>query len=116
MKKITTLFLAALFVVLSFATVDFAQTNRRPYSINHREARQQKRIRQGVRSGELTAKETYKLEKQQYKLRRTEARYRRSGNGLTTRERARLQRQENRTSRSIYRQKHDKQDYNKKRY
>lgn len=117
MKKITGLIFAALLVISGLAATSFAQTkSHHPYSINHRETRQQRRIRQGIRSGELTAKETYKLEKQQYKLRRTEARYRRSGNGLTWKERYKLQRQENRTSRSIYRQKHDKQDYNKKRY
>ncbi len=116
MKKVTTLFFSALFVVLSFAATDFAQTKSRPYSINHREQRQQKRIRHGIKSGELTAKETYKLERQQAKLRLTEAKYRRSGNGLTWKERYKLQRQLNRSSRTIYKQKHDRQDYNKKRY
>jgi Spy/CpxP family protein refolding chaperone len=114
MKKATTLVFAALFLVLSFAVSDFAQTKSRHYSINHREARQQRRIRQGIKSRELTAQEVYKLEKQQAKLRRTEARYRRSGNGLTWRERYKLQRQLNRTSRTIYRQKHDRQDYNRR--
>lgn len=114
MKKITTLIFAALFAVFCFATTDFAQTKSHPYSINHREQRQQKRIRQGIKSRELTAKETYRLEKQQYKLRRTEAKYRRSGGRLTWRERYKLQRQLNRSSRTIYRQKHDRQDYNKK--
>ncbi len=114
MRKTINLIFAALFVVCALAVSDFAQTKSRPYSINHREQRQQKRIRQGIKSGELTAKETYKLEKQQYKLRRTEARYRRSGSGLTWRERYRLQRQLNRSSRTIYKQKHDKQDYNKR--
>lgn len=114
MKKAASLIFAALFVVFGLASSDFAQTKSHPYSINNREQRQQKRIRRGIKSGELTAKETYKLEKQQYKLRRTEAKYRRSGNGLTWRERYKLQRQLNRSSRAIYRQKHDKQDYNKR--
>lgn len=107
---------AALLMVLGLAATDLAQAKRNSYSISNREARQQKRIRQGIRSGELTAKETYKLSKQQYKIRRTEARYRRSGNGLTWKERYKLQRQLNRSSRTIYKQKHDKQDYNKKKY
>lgn len=115
MKRTTSLIFAALFVVFCFAASDFAQTGRHPYNVNHREARQQRRIREGARSGELTAKEAYKLEKQQYKLRRTEARYRRSGGRLTASERAKLQRQENRSSRSIYRQKHDRQDYDNRR-
>ena len=116
MKKATTLFLAALFVILSFAATDFAQVKSRSYSINHREARQQKRIRQGIKSRELTAQEVYKLERRQAKIRMTEARYRRSGGRLTWKERHKLQHQLNRSSRTIYKQKHDRQDYNKKRY
>lgn len=111
MKKVTSLFFAVLFVVLGLAVSDFAQTKSRPYSINHREQRQQKRIRQGIKSDELTARETYRLERQQAQLRRTEARYRRSGNGLTWREKYKLERKLNKSSRYIHRQKHDKQDY-----
>lgn len=114
MKKLTVLLFAAIFAVGGLSISAAAQTKSRPYSINHREQRQQKRVRQGIKSGELTARETYKLEKQQAKLRRTEAGYRRSGNGLTPKERYKLQRQLNRSSRTIYRQKHDRQDYNKR--
>lgn len=109
MRKIISLTFAALVVICASSVADFAQTHR--YGIDRREARQQGRIRQGIRSGELTSRETYRLERQQAKLRLTEARFRRSGGRLTASERARLQRQENRTSRTIYRQKHDRQDY-----
>jgi hypothetical protein len=81
-----------------------------PQTINQRERRQQRRIRQGVRSGELTHRETRHLERREGRLRRNEWRARRSGGGLNTHERRRLQREENRTSRSIYRQKHDRQE------
>ncbi|MDT7602189.1 MAG: hypothetical protein QOF61_186 [Acidobacteriota bacterium] len=79
-------------------------------TINERERRQQRRIRQGVRSGELNRRETRHLERRETHLRRDERRARRSGGELTTRERSRLQREENRTSRAIYRQKHDRQE------
>jgi hypothetical protein len=42
-----------------------------------------------------------------------EARARQSGGEFTPRERGRIQRQLNRSSRSIYRQKHDRQDRNR---
>ena len=86
-----------------------AQT-RQPRRINQREHRQQKRITQGVRSGELTAAEALRLEREQVKLRQLEARLRDSGDRLSPKERARLERDLNRTSRDIYRQKHDRQD------
>jgi len=40
-----------------------------------------------------------------------EDRFRDSGDGLSPRERVRLQRELNEASRHIYRQKHDRQDY-----
>ncbi|MFL6231068.1 MAG: hypothetical protein ACJ741_20010 [Pyrinomonadaceae bacterium] len=81
-----------------------------PQTINQRERRQQRRIRQGMRSGELNRREARHLERRESRLRRNEWRARRSGGVLTARERTRLQRQENRTSRAIYRQKHDRQE------
>jgi hypothetical protein len=80
--------------------------------INQRQRNQQSRIRQGVRSGELTRREAGRLEAQQARIRVNERYARRSGGEFTARERARIQRQENRASRNIYRQKHDRQDRN----
>ena len=77
-------------------------------SINQREQREQARIRQGVRSGELTRAEVRRLEAQQAKIRIDERLARR--NGITERERERLQRELERASRNIRRQKHDRQD------
>jgi len=76
--------------------------------INNRERRQQKRIRKGVRSGELTKKEAARLEAQQAKTKAAEA-VAKSDGKVTAKERVRLQKRENRTSRRIYRQKHDNQ-------
>lgn len=112
MKKIIGLIFAALIITIGLSADSFAQTKKsKSWSVNNREQRQQKRIYQGVKSGELTAKETYRLEKQQAQLRRTEARYRKSGDGLSWREKYNLQHKLNQSSRTIYRQKHDKQDY-----
>ena len=116
MRKTIGLIFAALFLLAGLAIDSNAQQTRRPYSINSRERRQQKRISAGIRTGRLTAAEAYRLERQQYNLRRAEARYRRSGNGLSWRERYNLQRRLNRSSRTIYRQKHDKQSYRYRTY
>jgi hypothetical protein len=109
MTKILSVMLAAVFVLIGLSVTSNAQT-RHPRGINQREARQQRRIAQGVKSGELTAKETYRLEKEQVRLRNLEGRLRDSGDRLTPKERARLERDLNRASRDIYRQKHDGQD------
>jgi hypothetical protein len=79
-------------------------------SINRREHNQQMRIRQGIRSGELTRVEVARLERQQARIRLAEARARHSGGEFTPRERARIQHRLNQSNRRIYRQKHDGQD------
>lgn len=78
--------------------------------INQRQGHQQQRIYRGIGSGELNARETYRLARQQAHIARYEARSRADGAGLTRRERARLERMQDRASRDIYRQKHDRQD------
>jgi hypothetical protein len=80
--------------------------------INDRQQNQRARIRQGVRSGELTRREAGRIQARQARIRVNEAYARRSGGEFTARERVRIQRQQNRASRQIYRQKHDRQDRN----
>lgn len=77
-------------------------------TINQREWRQQARIWRGFRSGDLTPREFRRLERQQGLIRRSEARELRDCN-FTARERARIQRLQNRASRNIFRQRHDRQ-------
>ena len=79
--------------------------------IKRRAENQQDRIAQGVKSGELTARETARLERREARLNH-EVRDMREDNGghLTPREKARVNRQQNRLSRQIYRQKHDAQE------
>jgi hypothetical protein len=78
--------------------------------IHNRQDRQQARIGQGVSSGQLTARETARLEGREAHLNREIGRMRsNNGGSLTPGERARAENQQNRLSRSIYRQKHDGQ-------
>lgn len=79
--------------------------------INQRQARQQHRIAPGVASGQLTARETYRLERQEGRIAAYEARSRADGGGLSARERARIEHMQDRESRRIYRQRHDRQHY-----
>ncbi len=81
---------------------DFAFAGR----VKHRQIHQQKRIHQGVHSGELTRRETYRLERQQVHLQRSKRRAWSDGT-LTRRERARLELQQDRASWNIYRAKHN---------
>ena len=95
-------------VCLAFGVSD-ASAQRR--GINDRQGHQRVRIANGMRSGELTARETARLAREQAQIYRMEHRFRRTGDGLSYRERARLQHELNQASRHIYRQKHDRQDY-----
>jgi hypothetical protein len=56
-------------------------------------------------------REAWRLERQQAYIARYEARSRRDGPGLTGRERYRLERMQDRASRNIYRQRHDRQGW-----
>jgi hypothetical protein len=77
--------------------------------INQRQAHQQQRIARGVASGQLNARETYRLERQEAHIANYEARSRADGGGLSARERARIEHMQDRESRHIYRQRHDGQ-------
>ena len=83
-----------------------AQTN----EVNQRQRNQQKRIGEGVENGSLTPAETARLEKQEGAIHH-EVKTERQANGgkLTAQERRQVNRQQNRESRRIYRQKHDAQ-------
>jgi len=78
--------------------------------INQRQRNQQKRIGNGVENGSLTPAETARLEKQEAAIHH-EVKTERKANGgtLTAQERRQVNRQQNRESRRIYRQKHDAQ-------
>src|SRR4051794_23561873 len=95
MKKIVSLSLSVVFI-LGLGVAAFANT---PY-INHREHREQQRIRQGVRSGELTRRETARLEAEQGRIRGYEW-YAKSDGHVSRVERRHLDRMLDRASRDI---------------
>jgi hypothetical protein len=86
-----------------------ATQNMNPKSeVGKRAENQQDRIAQGVKSGQLTAGETARLESRDAGINR-EIRNDRAANGgkLTGAERAQVNRQQNKVSRQIYRDKHN---------
>jgi hypothetical protein len=104
MKRFVSVLLSAAFM-LCLGAASMAQTRR----IDGRERCEQRRINQGVRSGELTRREAGRLRAEQFRISAYEARARSDGS-LTRAERYRLDRMLDRASRDIYRQKHDGQD------
>lgn len=76
--------------------------------VGQRRENQQDRIAQGVKSGQLTAGETAKLENQQRGINHQVAADRAANGGKLTRgEKAQVNREQNRTSRNIYNKKHN---------
>lgn len=76
--------------------------------VGERQANQEARIQQGVQSGELTVKETNKLEKGQAKVQKLETKAKADGQ-VTQKERAKLAKAQDKQGRKIYKEKHDKQ-------
>ena len=81
-------------------------------NLDKREANQQRRIDQGVKSGQLTPQESARLEKRQERLTAHENKAKSDG-VVTKKERAHLQAEANRNSRVIAREKHDRQHVKK---
>jgi len=77
--------------------------------IKERQKNQQERIDEGVKSGELTKKETLKLEAEQGKIRRKKRRFKRDDGKIGTKERAILKEDQDKASKHIYKEKHDAQ-------
>ncbi len=97
---------AALAAALAFTPVAlFAQT---AGQIQERKTDQQQRVAQGVRSGQLTARETGHLERQEAGINHEERAMRAQDNGhLTKADKHLLTRQQNQESKRIYRDKHN---------
>ncbi len=78
--------------------------------IQTRKERQQQRIGEGVENGSLTAKETAHLEHKEAGLNKQIRQDRKANGGkLTAQEKKQVNREQNRLSRNIYKQKHDGQ-------
>jgi len=90
-------------MLLGVATSAMAQADEhcRRGAINCRQENQQDRIAQGINHGSLTAAEAARLEQQEARINRQEARFRLSGDGLSPRERLQIDRELNRESRNI---------------
>lgn len=95
--------------VVSVASLSQAEAGVRDPGVNARQQHQQQRVRQGVRSGELTRRETRNLAEEQRDIRQLERAYKSDGQ-LTRAERSDLHHEQNQASRDIYKQKHDAQD------
>lgn len=101
-------FIASLAAVAAIGTAVSASAQ----PVNQREARQEHRIRQGVRTGQLTPAEARRLRYLETRLHRTEARMRwRNGGRLSPAQRHRLQQMANRDNAAIYRLKHNRRSY-----
>jgi hypothetical protein len=81
-------------------------SSRRMQADVQRNVNQEQRIENGVKSGQLTAGETARLERQQSRIDRREGRAAADGH-VGPGEQARIQRGENRASRNIFRKKHN---------
>lgn len=101
MKKI------AAIIVLSLPALALAQSAATP-RVDQRQAKQEKRIAQGVRSGSLTEREAARLDRGQDHVEKLEDQAKADGK-VTPKERARLSRAQDRQSIAIARQKHDRQ-------
>ena len=76
--------------------------------VGQRRENQQDRIAQGIKSGQLTAGETAKLEKQQSAINHQVATDRAANGGkLTPAEKAQVNKEQNRASKNIYNKKHN---------
>jgi len=77
--------------------------------IDQRQANQEQRIDQGIASGQLTQREAGRLEQQQQHINTIEDKSKSDG-VVTKKERARLHAAQDKASKKIYRQKHDRQN------
>ncbi|MBI1865626.1 MAG: hypothetical protein HYR98_07885 [Nitrospirae bacterium] len=94
-------------LALALSTPAFAGPADTP-GIDKRQANQEQRIDQGIASGQLTERETARLERGQERINRMEDRAKSDG-VVTNEERARINHAQDVESRKIYREKHDRQ-------
>jgi len=100
----------AIVAVCAFLLPAFALAQGTPSTprIDKRQAAEQKRIDEGVKSGALTGKEAARLEKGQARIQRMEDKAVADGK-VTPHEQRRIEHAQNQESRKIAREKHDRQ-------
>lgn len=109
MKTIMTCLLT-LGILLGLTVTSMAHNNKVP-TARKRQNEQQQRIRQGIRSDELTRREVRGLAHEQRDIQR-EIRQAKSDGVVTPGERREIQREQHQASRHIYRAKHNRWDRN----
>jgi Skp family chaperone for outer membrane proteins len=107
MKTTIALALAA-FMIPVFAQTPPARDPAATPGIDKRQAMQQKRIDEGVKSGALTGREAERLQKREAKIEADKQAAKADGK-VTAAERKKLNRELDSTSRAIHHQKHDAQ-------
>ncbi len=99
-------------VATLLASTAFSASAQNTPRIDQREANQERRIEQGEKSGALTGKEAERLEKGQQHVQNLEDKAKADGK-VTAKERAHIEHAQDKQSRRIYEEKHDRQhDYN----
>ena len=102
----TTQWVGVLCILFAFSIQAFGQST--PQA-DARANNQQARIKEGVKSGELTKHEAVKLHKEQAKI-HAEKKMAMADGKVTKPERAKLHHEQNKSSKHIAKQKHDNQD------
>jgi len=101
----------AVLLVASLPALALAQPapgNTATPNIDQRRAEQQRRIDQGVKSGELTPREAASLQKGQAKVQRMEDKAKSDG-VVTDKERKKIEHEQDKQSKRIEHEKHDRQ-------
>ncbi len=108
MKLVTAMLASALFIAPAAMIAQTPTPGAHDWNIHQRKVDQQDRIANGVRSGQLTPRETSRLEHQEAGINREERGMRAEDNGhLTAQDRRTIHAQQNQESRRIYRDKHN---------
>ena len=110
MLNLKTILTGTTFAIASIGTFAQAGAPAAPATprVDQREANQEKRIDQGIASGQLNAKGTHRLDKQQARVQVAEANAKADGK-VTKGERKHLDKMQDRASKNIHAQKHDAQ-------
>ena len=103
---LNTLTLSLTLAAVAVAQIPAPTPGKRTPVITHRQHHQQKRIGQGIASGELKAGEVRKLENEQKEIQQDKRAARADGT-VTGAERKEIWQEQNKASRHIYRAKHN---------
>ena len=110
MKKATTI-LMTVGILFGLTATSFAHSKTKVPVAHKRQVEQQQRIRQGIRSDELTKREVRSIEREQRDIHQ-EIRASKSDGIVTGAERRDIMQEQNQASRHIYRAKHNRRDRN----